>query len=168
MVEAGETALSVYIESTIPSFIVGETSPVIVTAARQITTRCWWKDFRQGYRLYISRLVRQEIARGKANVARERLSLVAGLPQLLITDAVLEFANELHTQPGLTEVPEQDAVYLAVASYYRMDYLLTWNLTHIANAQTWRAIERFRARWGTYFPTICTPDELMGLETEHE
>ena len=159
---------SVYIESTIPSFIVGETSPVIVSAARQITTRRWWTDHRQEYRLYISRLVRQEIARGKTNLAQERLALVAGLPQLLITDTVLEFADELHAQPGLTDVPEQDAVHLAVASYYRMDYLLTWNLTHIANAQTWRAIERFRARWGTYFPTICTPDELMGLETEYE
>jgi hypothetical protein len=94
------------------------------------------------------------------------LALVADLPQLLITDAVLEFAKELRAQPGLTEVPGQDAVHLAVASYYRMDYLLTWNLTHIANAQTWHAIDRFRARRGTYFPTVCTPDELMGLAKE--
>jgi hypothetical protein len=168
MVEDGGMLPSVYIESTIPSFIIGEMSPVIVSAARQITTRLWWNDHRQEYRLHISRLVRQEIARGRTNFARERLALLAGLPQLLITDAVLEFADELHAQPGLAEAPEQDVVHLAVASHYRMDYLLTWNLTHIANAQTWRAIQRFRARWGTYFPTICTPDELLGLETEIE
>jgi hypothetical protein len=159
---------SVYVESTIPSFVVGEISPVVVTAAHQITTRLWWNERRRDYRLYVSRLVRQEISRGSSGFSQQRLALVTDLPQLLIDDAVLAFAQQLQTYLGLTSAAEPDAVHLAVASHYQMDYLLTWNLRHIANAHVRRAIDRLSAREGTYFPTICTPDELMGLEDEYD
>jgi predicted nucleic acid-binding protein len=159
---------SVYVESTIPSFVVGEMSPVIVTAAHQIATRQWWGEHRQDYRLYISRLVVQEISRGEPKLSRQRLALVADLPQLVIVDRVLDFARELRTYLGLAHAAEQDAIHLAVASHYRIDYLLTWNLAHLANGHVRRAIDRFHARRGTYFPTICTPDELMGSENEYD
>ncbi len=159
---------SVYLESTIPSFVVGEISPIVVTAAHQIMTRRWWNERRQGFRLYVSRLVRQEISRGRSEFSERRLGLVADLPQLVIDNAVLAFAQQLRTYLGLTRAAEPDAVHLAVASHYRIDYLLTWNLRHIANAHVRRAIERLGARQGTYFPTICTPDELMGLEDDYD
>lgn len=155
---------SVYLESTIPSFIVGEISPVLVTAARQIATRRWWSRHRYDYRLFVSRLVQEEISRGDTDLAQERLTLVAGLPELVIDDVVLAFAKELRRELKWTAVPEQDAIHLAAASHYYMDYLLTWNLTHIANAEVRRAIDRYSARSGTYIATICTPDELLGGE----
>ena len=161
-------APSVYIETTIPSFLVGDASAIVVTAGHQITTRRWWRERRQDYRLYISRLVREEVSRGKSGLSRERLALLANLPQLAITDAVLQFAQELRDYLGLPESAEPDAVHLAVASYYRMDYLLTWNLKHIANGHVRRALDRLSARHETYFPTICTPDELLGLEDNDE
>ena len=159
---------SVYIESTIPSFVVGETSPVIVTAAHQITTRRWWYERRGEYRLYISELVRREISRGKAERSQERMALVAELPELEITDPLRGFAKELHEYLRLPEAAEPDAVHLAVASHYRIDYLLTWNLKHIASARVRRAIEQLSSLRRIYFPTICTPDELLGLEDEYD
>jgi hypothetical protein len=159
---------SVYIESTIPSFIVGEGSPIVVTAGRQITTRRWWNERRGEYRLYVSRLVRDEISRGKSERSRERLALLRGLPQLEIDAPVERFARELHGYLALPKAAEADAVHLAAASHYRMDYLLTWNLKHIANGRVRRAIEHLSSLRGIYFPTICTPDELLGLEDEYD
>lgn len=159
---------SVYVESTIPSFVVGEMSPVIVTAARQITTRRWWHQRRGDYRLYVSRLVRDEISCGNPERSQERLALVANIPALRIALPVRALAKQLRDYLGLTIAAEPDAVHLAVATHYRMDYLLTWNLKHLANARVRRTIERLGELRGIHFPTICTPDELLGLEVDYD
>ena len=159
---------SVYVESTIPSFIVGELSPVLVTAARQLTTRQWWNRRRLDYRLYGSRLVREEVARGKPENSSERLALIDELAELAITDQTLEFAETIRAHLGLTDSAASDTVHVAVASQYQMDYLVTWNLKHIANANVRRALDRYRLRHGIYLPTICTPDELTGGENDDD
>jgi predicted nucleic acid-binding protein len=152
---------SVYVETTIPSFLVSRTSPVIVTAARQIATRRWWEKKRGKYELYISSVVQEEIGRGDSQYAEQRLSLIADLPRLAVTDEVVSLARELFAHLGLPETARPDAHHLAVASRYEVQYLLTWNLRHLANARVRRALALLGTTMGLWVPTICTPDELL-------
>ena len=62
----------------------------------------------------------------------------------------------------------RDAAHLAFACSYRLDYLLTWNCAHIANAEVRRVLERLNGQLGIPTPTICTPEELMGMEGGHD
>ena len=75
---------SLYIETTIPSFVIGEISPILATAAHQITTRRWWNEEREKYRLFVSRVVEDEVVRGKSQLAEQRIALLAGLPRLVV------------------------------------------------------------------------------------
>jgi hypothetical protein len=70
---------SLYVETTIPSFVVGGISPVLATAAHQVATRRWWDEERQKYRLFVSRVVEDEILLGKAALARQRIAILNGL-----------------------------------------------------------------------------------------
>jgi hypothetical protein len=157
---------SVYIETTIPSFVVGGISPVLATASRQAVTRQWWEDQRDEYRLHISPLVEQELSEGDATFAYQRLALVAGLARLATTAEVLQLADDFFAYLHLPQQAAPDALHLAFASHYAVDYLLTWNLKHLANGQVRRALERLHDAKGVFIPTICTPDELLDQDDE--
>jgi predicted nucleic acid-binding protein len=157
---------SLYIETTIPSFVVGEKSPVLVTAARQAVTRQWWEERRNDYRLHVSPLVERELSDGEAGYAQQRLALVAEIARLAITAEVMQSAAYFFAYLRLPEAAAPDAAHLAVASHYGVDYLLTWNLKHLANGQVRRALERLHDTKGIFIPTICTPDELLNWEDE--
>jgi predicted nucleic acid-binding protein len=155
---------SLYVETTIPSFVVGGISPVLETAGHQVATRRWWSERRHEYRLYISPLVQKELAAGKAAYAEERLALVSDLAQLAIVPEVALLADRLFAYLHLPEGAAPDALHLAVASHYAVDYLLTWNLKHLANGRVRRALSSLSSSRGIFIPTICTPDELSDWE----
>ncbi len=157
---------SLYIETTIPSFIVGEISPTLLTAGHQLATRQWWEERRHDYRLYISSLVEEEIADGNPENARRRLALVADLARLLVEPPVAKLADYLFDYLHLPQGAAPDAVHLAVASHFNVDYLLTWNLKHLANGQVRHALEHLGKTRGLFIPTICTPDELLNRKDE--
>lgn len=157
---------SVYIETTIPSFVVGTFSSVLATAAHQIVTRRWWEEEREKYRLFVSEVVVDEIARGKTELAEQRIALLQGLPRLIVDDAVGVLADQLHAYLRLPQSAETDAMHLALACYYQTDYLLTWNMKHMANGRIRREIERFHDEKGVFIPVICTPEELAGWSDE--
>ncbi len=120
---------SVYIETTIPSFVVGGISPILATAAHQITSRRWWEEERDNYRLFVSRVVEDEISRGKAQLAEHRIALLEDIQRLAVNRAATELAKELHSYLRLPPAAETDALHLAIACHYETDYLLTWNWT---------------------------------------
>jgi hypothetical protein len=157
---------SLYVETTIPSFVVGEISPVLATAAHQIATRRWWREEREKYRLFVSTVVDQEIAQGIAALAQERAELLRDLPRLVVDDAAGKLAAELHAYLRLPPAADTDALHLAVACCYETDYLLTWNMKHLANGRIRREIERFRDERRMPIPIICTPEELAGWSDE--
>jgi hypothetical protein len=132
---------SLYVETTIPSFVVGGISPVLETAAHQVATRRWWEERRHDYRLYVSALVHKELAAGNAAYAEQRLALVADLAQLAIVPEASKLAGYLFAYLHLPDAAAPDAVHLATASHYSVDYLLTWNLKHLANGRVRRALE---------------------------
>jgi predicted nucleic acid-binding protein len=150
----------VYLETTIPSYLAGSPSRDLVIAAHQQITREWW-DGRGRFSLFISQVVFQEVNSGDEEAAARRLSFVADIPILQLTEEVRGVAHELLSQKALPAQAAVDALHVAVAVVNGMDYLLTWNCTHIANAAVRSKIERVCRSLGYEPPAICTPEELL-------
>ena len=155
---------SVYLETTIASYLTSRPSRDLVLAARQQTTRDWWDLRRGGFDLWVSQIVLDEAAEGDQEAAERRLSLLAGLPVLDVDDEAIDLAASVVQEGILPEKAARDALHLGVATVRGADYLLTWNCTHLANAEIVRAVNRFLRSRGYEAPIICTPDELMGGE----
>lgn len=155
----------VYLETTIPSYLTAWPSRDLLRAAQQQMTREWW-DRRAAFDLFISPLVLVECQAGDPTAAADRLVSVAGLPLLDQTEAVAALAEAL---VGAVPIPPRagaDAVHIATAAVHGMQYLLTWNCTHIANAVLRPRIEAACRAAGCEPPLICTPQELMPPEGE--
>lgn len=151
----------VYIESTIPSYLAAALSRDLLIAAHQQVTNEWWRR-RARFDLYVSQFVLDEIGRGDPEVAAKRLDAVNGIPLLDITDDVFDLAEGF---TGLKIIPEKagtDALHIALAAVHGMDFLLSWNCKHIANAAIVRAVESVCRMRGFECPVLCTPEELMG------
>ena len=153
-----------YLETTIPSYLVGRPSRDLLVAAHQQITRDWWESRRAEFDLYASELVVQEVRAGDAQLAGRRLELLAGVPILPVSGEILKLAEDLITEGPIPRKAAGDAAHIAIATIYGCEYLLTWNCRHIANAELHRAIRRVVERYGYEVPNLCTPEELMGEE----
>ncbi|TLZ32205.1 MAG: type II toxin-antitoxin system VapC family toxin [Gammaproteobacteria bacterium] len=151
----------VYLETSLVSYAVGRRSRDLITLANQELTREWWETERQNYELFISELVLREVEVGDPDMAQRRLVLLASLPLLSIPEEAELLAPVLLRVAGLSENAATDALHMALAAVHGMQYLLTWNCKHIANAVTRRAVERQCSAAGYDPPVICTPQELM-------
>lgn len=157
-----EMKAKLYIETTIPSYLVGHPSRDLLVAAHQEITRDWWESRRTQFHLYVSELVLQEVRAGDAKLAAGRLEVLAGVPILPLTGEILKLAEDLVTQVPIPRKAAVDAAHIAIATVYGCEYLLTWNCRHIANAELSRAIRRVVEQYGYEAPNLCTPEELMG------
>jgi hypothetical protein len=126
---------SVYLETTIPSYLAARPSRDLVTAAHQQITHEWWDTRRASFGLYVSQLVIDECSAGDPTYAARRISLLTGIPTLILTDSATELATELILQVPLPEKARADALHVGLAVVHRIDYLLTWNCSHLANVQ---------------------------------
>lgn len=153
---------TVYLETTVISYLAALPSRDLLTAAHQQVTHVWWRTRRQSFELFISQLVVDECAAGDAEAADRRNEVLAGLPLLDIDPKVLELARHLALTVPLPARGAADALHIAAAVRHGIDYLLTWNCAHIANAELRPRIEQACIGRG-YAPTIlCTPEELIG------
>jgi predicted nucleic acid-binding protein len=155
------TKPSLYVESTIPSYLGGRPSPDAVVHARQQLTRAFWSDARTRYELFVSEAVLEEIRHGDPSAAVERLRSVEDLPVLARSQTVNDLAEEIRGVLSLPERARADALHLAFAVFYELDYLLTWNLPHLANAAVQRALARYNDARGLHVPLIVVPETLM-------
>lgn len=153
---------SVYIETTIPSYLTAWPARNLIAAAHQAITREWWALRRDTFELYVSQLVIVEASAGDPAAARLRLDALTGIPLLPSTDSVEWIAGELDRLGLVPPNAAADAFHVAFASVHAVDYLLTWNCRHIANAERLPAIEVFLRDNGFAVPNVCTPEELMG------
>ena len=151
-----------YIENSIISYLVADPSRDIITAARQALTRQWWTEKRLDYELYISEFVISEALAGDSELAKRRLASIADLPEIELTETAAEFAEILIEEGPLPRRAALDALHIAVAISGGIDYLLTWNFAHLANATMRNQIERKCRSMGYEPPIICTPEELLG------
>ena len=151
----------VYIETSIASYLTSEPSRDLVTAARQQITHDWWSQRREDFDLYVSEFVITEASRGNAAMARRRLDLLANIPEIELTEEAASLAERLVGEGPLPSKAAVDALHIAVSVEGGVDYLLTWNFKHLANAIIRRKIEN-ACRSAGYEPcAICTPEELL-------
>jgi hypothetical protein len=153
---------SVFIETTIPSYYVARRSRDIVQAARQELTIEWWDNRRSRYELLSSQIVVDEAARGENAMAGKRLAMLGDIPLLVISDSVVEIAEELLADDVVPEKASDDAFHIACAGVHAVDFLLTWNCKHIANPHNRRRIQKCFDRHQIRMPVICTPEEFIG------
>lgn len=149
----------VFVETTIPSYLTAWASNDVVRAAHQQLTKEWWAG-RDLYELYTSRLVIQECEAGDARAAADRVAAMAGIALLQQTTAVAELAEALVRGVPLPPKATADSLHIATAAVHGIQYLLTWNCTHIANVTLRPQIEAVCRAAGYEPPLICTPEEL--------
>jgi hypothetical protein len=155
---------TVYIETTIPSYLTAWPSRDLVRAAHQQITREWWNKRRREFELYISEAVLRECQAGDPAAAADRLTALQDLLLLEQTEEATQLAQALVDQVPLPERAVVDALHVAIAAVHGMAYLLTWNCTHIANATLRESIGSVCRAAGYEPPAICTPDELLAEE----
>lgn len=150
---------SVYVETTIPSYLTAWPSRDLVRSAHQQITREWWSK-RDMFDLYSSRLVLQECEAGDTQAATDRLAALSGIPLLQQKPEVIALAEALVRDVPLPPKAAADALHIATAAAHGIKYLLTWNCNHIANVTLRPQIEMVCRAAGFEPPLICTPEEL--------
>lgn len=159
----------VYIETTIPSFYHEvRTAPEMI--ARRKWTRQWWDEHRLAYDIVTSDAVIDELEKGVHPVKEAALLMLEPVEQLGIEPEIAEIVDAYIQHKLMPKDPLGDALHLALASYYKCDFLLTWNCRHLANANKFGHIRRINTILGLFVPAMVTPLELLGEshETEEE
>jgi predicted nucleic acid-binding protein len=158
---------SVYIETSVVSYLVAH--PPARTLAHQwhVWTKDWWRLRRPYFECVISAEVLREAAAGDPKASRQRLEVLSTLTVLRRTRTVDELTEAFLTAGALPTKAKADAAHLAVATSHRVDYLLTWNMKHLANALILRRLRPVAEQHGHHLPVVCTPLQLMG-EIEYE
>ena len=153
---------SVYLETTFISYLVARPSRDVIVAGHQQTTQDWWANRRSEFECSVSQVVIDEAAVGDPAEVQKRLAIIGGLPTLAITDEAKALTQAIMAAGILPPKVLRDAAHVAVAAVHAIDYLLTWNCKHLANAQIARRIAVVCEKLGRKMPIICTPEELMG------
>ena len=153
--------LKAYIETSIVSYLTAKPSKDVRVSANRETTLDWWETRRYDFDLFISELVVVEIAQGDVEAAGRRRKVIEGMAELEATEEVRALGKALISKGPIPPQAEVDAYHIAIAAVNGMDYLLTWNCAHIANAAMRPQIESVCRDHGYEPPIICTPQELM-------
>lgn len=153
---------SVYIETTIPSYLTSRPSRDLVTAAHQQITHEWWATAPNRFEVYVSEAVIDEIRLGNLEYAAKRIEIVSKFEILALTDDVASLIREYRARLVLTGSAANDLAHFAFSVAYNIDYLVTWNCRHIANGQVIRRLAKANDDIGRRTPVIVTPEELLG------
>jgi len=151
-----------YLETAIPSYLTAKQSRDIIQSARQQITIEWWKSRRAEFHLYASQLVLNEAGKGDKNASEKRLNMLKDIELLELNGEAVKLADVFISRKAVSEKMGEDMLHIAVAAIYRLDYLLTWNCKHIANAEIHKKTAKICIDEGYEMPAICTPEELMG------
>lgn len=130
-------------------------------AANQEVTREWWANRKDAFELFVSQTVVKEASAGDLDAAQRRLEFLKPFPRLDITEEVEVLAAKLIAEVPLPPKAQADALHIAVSAVNKMNYLLTWNCTHIANATLRCRIEAVCRTEGYEPPVVCTPQEML-------
>jgi hypothetical protein len=152
---------SVYLETTIPSYLTSRESTDLLLSAKQQITREWWDRRRNDFDLYISEVVLIEAQAGDPEAAARRFEILREIPLLEAKAPADEIAQTLVAELSLPGKAAADAAHIAICIVNGVDFLLTWNFTHIANAAFRPMIEMVCDSFDYGCPVICSPEELM-------
>jgi hypothetical protein len=156
----------VYLETTIVSYLTARPSRDPVLNGMLEQTKKWWSEERSGFELIVSDVVVREASAGDSGAAQRRLGTLRGLTVVAADAEAKALAAVLLNNMALPANAVDDAAHIAIAAVNQLDYLLTWNCRHIANASMRPKLEGLCLAEGYRCPIICTPHELR--KPEHE
>lgn len=159
---------TLYIETSIVSYLRQRPSSQVVMAARQLLTHQWWNNERNNYELVTSQYVIDEASSGDPDLAAERLESLEEIPLLPLDPQIADIADEIMGRAILPPKASVDALHIAMVAHHGIQYLLTWNCKHIANAKILPRIYDVLKDLGCSIPIICTPEEMVEDDSEDE
>lgn len=150
---------SVYIETSVPSaYVTTRTDPG--SLFRRDVTRHWWKDQLSNYDVYTSDSVVAELEQGRWPGQSEAVMLLESVPRLRVDEEVIAVAERYVRERLVPAGLGGDALHLATASVRETDFMLTWNIRHLANPNKLDHLTVINRRLGLLQPRIVTPDML--------
>ena len=153
---------TLYMETTIPSYLLAEPSRDVISLGRQEITRTWWKRDQALYAIFVSAVVIKEAGKGDPTEAEKRGEFLEQFPVLNETPEIQHLVN-VYLDGNVVPLGScEDAAHLAYASIYRIEILCTWNFKHLANPFALRRLRQVNESKGLFVPQVCTPEELLG------
>jgi hypothetical protein len=159
---------TVYVETSIIGYLRQQPSSQVVTAAQQLLTHQWWNDERAKYQLVVSQYVIDEASAGAPTLAADRLQALDGIPLLPHALEIPRIAAQIMALGVLPPNAQVDALHIATVAHHRVQYLLTWNCRHLANAKILPRIHGVLNDLSIPLPIICTPEESLGDDTQED
>ncbi|MBN1909156.1 MAG: type II toxin-antitoxin system VapC family toxin [Pirellulales bacterium] len=156
----------VYVETTVLGYLTSWPSGDLVVAGRQKITRDWWQYAVNAFEMVVSELVHREASAGDPEAIRDRLEALKNLPIVAISQPAENLASALLAGGAVPSTEPEDALHIALAVVNGMEYLVTWNFKHIANAAMRSKIQGVCIAEGYSPCTICTPEELLEPESD--
>jgi len=156
---------SIYIETTVPSIITSRPSRDIRNLYRQEISKEFWEYERQKYNLYISQYVVEECKRGDEDAAKRRLELIKDIPSLPTSEDVENLAEKYYKCLGISKKAKTDCFHLAISVIGKMDYLMSWNMTHLGE-RYFNEVAEYNYKNSLWLPRMHTPDAIMDIEKE--
>lgn len=152
---------TVYVETSVVSYLTSRPSRDLIVAANQAVTREWWANVSDRFEIFASQLVVAEAGAGDSSAARDRLAILDSMKLLGTTAEAASLARLLVEGGAVPRHAADDAAHIAIAAASGVDFLVTWNFRHIANAALRGRINQVCLKAGYEPPIICTPNELM-------
>ena len=152
---------SLYLETSVIGAYLDNGEPF----RRDLTIR-WWEHEMPDYRAVISPLVSRELERVAEPHRKSYLNLITALEHVELTDEAAILADGYISRGIFHRKYIADALHVAIASYHKIDYLVTWNFGHLANVRHQARIRLFNTAAGFYVPMIVTPEFLVSEATE--
>jgi hypothetical protein len=151
----------IYIETTIPSFLYEERKN-IEALSRKRWTQNWWNNHSINDEIFSSIAVIEELKLTPYPKRQKCIDFVNNFSFLELTEEIINIVETYILNKIMPEDTGGDALHLAIASFYKCDFLLTWNCKHLANANKYDHIRWINNSLGLYNPKIITPLELIG------
>ncbi len=148
--------VSIYLETS----VVGAYLDRGESFRRDLTLR-WWEHELKNYSAFVSPVVSRELERTREPYRKSYLGLIKGLPQLEVTEEATILADGYLSRGIFARKYLGDALHVALASFHKVDYLVTWNFGHLASVHRQARIKLFNAAAGFYSPEIVTPEFLV-------
>lgn len=152
---------TVYVETTVIGYLTSRNSRDLIVAGHQQVTRDWWTEAAMRFELLVSDLVIRECSAGDPQAAQERQLVLRELRKLAPTEAAAKLTEALLREGGVPPTEPRDAAHIALAASHGVQFLVTWNFRHIANAERRGKIERVCRTAGFEPPIICSPENLL-------
>src|SRR5581483_8759534 len=152
---------TVYLDTTIPSYLTGRPAREQVLRRCQWVTCLFWNGYRSRFEFHVSQLVRDEAAVGDPNYARRRIEMLSPLHKLDMPEDIERLGGLILKRTGLPKSAKADAEHVAIAATHRIEFLVTWNCKHLANPAIAPKVARACERAGFRSPEICTPEIIL-------